>query len=57
MAVRVNTTDLQNAFGKDLAAKLNLYVKSGIREYWVVDLEIKIRYYALAPLLFICGVI
>jgi Uma2 family endonuclease len=27
--------------GKDLAAKLNLYMKSGIREYWVVDLERK----------------
>jgi Uma2 family endonuclease len=25
--------------GKDLAIKLNLYMKSGIREYWVVDLE------------------
>ena len=27
--------------GKDLAAKLNLYMKSGVREYWVVDLERK----------------
>ena len=27
--------------GKDMAAKLNLYMKSGIREYWVVDLEKK----------------
>lgn len=27
--------------GKDMAAKLNLYMKSGVREYWVVDLEKK----------------
>ncbi|HWP96578.1 MAG TPA: type II toxin-antitoxin system prevent-host-death family antitoxin [Syntrophomonadaceae bacterium] len=25
--------------GKDMAAKLNLYMKSGISEYWIVDLE------------------
>jgi len=25
--------------GKDMAAKLNLYMKSGVREYWIVDLE------------------
>lgn len=25
--------------GKDLAAKLNLYMKSGVLEYWVVNLE------------------
>jgi prevent-host-death family protein len=28
--------------GKDMAAKLNLYMKSGVREYWVVDLERKV---------------
>jgi len=27
--------------GKDLAAKLNLYMKSGVPEYWVVNLENK----------------
>ncbi len=27
--------------GKDMAVKLNLYMKSGVREYWVVDLERK----------------
>jgi prevent-host-death family protein len=27
--------------GKDMAAKLNLYMKSGVQEYWVVDLERK----------------
>lgn len=27
--------------GKDLAAKLNLYMKSGVLEYWVVNLENK----------------
>lgn len=27
--------------GKDMAIKLNLYMKSGISEYWVVDLENK----------------
>jgi prevent-host-death family protein len=27
--------------GKDMAAKLNLYMKSGVREYWVVDLQKK----------------
>lgn len=27
--------------GKDMAAKLNLYMKSGVLEYWIVDLESK----------------
>ena len=27
--------------GKDMVAKLNLYMKSGVREYWIVDLEKK----------------
>ncbi|HBE77255.1 MAG TPA: prevent-host-death protein [Firmicutes bacterium] len=27
--------------GKDMVIKLNLYMKSGIREYWIVDLESK----------------
>jgi len=27
--------------GKDLAAKLNLYMKSGVLEYWVVNAENK----------------
>ena len=27
--------------GKDLAAKLNLYMKSGISEYWIVDFQSK----------------
>lgn len=27
--------------GKDLATKLNLYMKSGVREYWIVDLNKK----------------
>lgn len=25
--------------GKDMVAKLNLYMKSGVQEYWVIDLE------------------
>lgn len=27
--------------GKDMAAKLNLYMKSGVLEYWIVDVESK----------------
>ncbi len=27
--------------GKDMATKLNLYMKSGVAEYWLVDLEAK----------------
>jgi prevent-host-death family protein len=27
--------------GKDMVAKLNLYLKSGVREYWIVDLKEK----------------
>ena len=27
--------------GKDIVAKLNLYMKSGVSEYWVIDLESK----------------
>jgi prevent-host-death family protein len=36
--------------GKDLAAKLNLYMKSGVLEYWVVNLENKsILQYFFSP--------
>jgi len=36
--------------GKDLAAKLNLYMKSGVPEYWVVNLENKsILQYSFSP--------
>jgi len=36
--------------GKDLAAKLNLYMKSGVLEYWVVNLENKnILQYSFSP--------
>lgn len=35
--------------GKDLAAKLHLYQKSGVREYWIVNLENKsILYYSFS---------
>jgi Uma2 family endonuclease len=27
--------------GKDMAIKLNLYLKSGVAEYWIIDLESK----------------
>jgi Uma2 family endonuclease len=36
--------------GKDMVLKLNLYMKSGIREYWVVDLDSKsIWQYSFSP--------
>lgn len=36
--------------GKDLAAKLNLYMKSGVLEYWVVNLEnMSILQYVFSP--------
>lgn len=36
--------------GKDMAIKLNLYMKSGIEEYWVVNLESKtILQYSFSP--------
>ncbi|MEA4925425.1 MAG: type II toxin-antitoxin system prevent-host-death family antitoxin [Syntrophomonadaceae bacterium] len=36
--------------GKDLAAKLNLYMKSGVLEYWVVNLENKsVLQYSFSP--------
>ncbi len=36
--------------GKDMVVKLNLYMKSGIQEYWVVDLEKKnILQYSFSP--------
>ncbi|HBF39517.1 MAG TPA: prevent-host-death protein [Firmicutes bacterium] len=36
--------------GKDMVVKLNLYMKSGIREYWVADLENKsIFQYSFSP--------
>ena len=36
--------------GKDMAAKLNLYMKSGVREYWIVDAEAKsITRYSFSP--------
>jgi Uma2 family endonuclease len=36
--------------GKDMVLKLNLYMKSGVAEYWVVDLEQKnLTQYAFSP--------
>ena len=36
--------------GKDLAAKLNLYMKSGVLEYWVINLENRsILQYSFSP--------
>lgn len=36
--------------GKDMVTKLNLYMKSGVREYWIVDLaEQSITHYAFSP--------
>ncbi|MDD3270189.1 MAG: Uma2 family endonuclease, partial [Syntrophomonadaceae bacterium] len=36
--------------GKDMAIKLSLYMKSGIKEYWVVNLENKsILQYSFSP--------
>lgn len=36
--------------GKDCATKLNLYMRSGIKEYWIVDLERKtVHLYAFTP--------
>ncbi|MEN6325337.1 MAG: Uma2 family endonuclease, partial [Syntrophomonas sp.] len=40
----------QSTKGKDMVVKLNLYMKSGIKEYWVVDLEKKsILQYSFSP--------
>ncbi|MEN6327883.1 MAG: type II toxin-antitoxin system prevent-host-death family antitoxin [Syntrophomonas sp.] len=40
----------QSTKGKDMVVKLNLYMKSGIQEYWVVDLEKKsILQYSFSP--------
>lgn len=36
--------------GKDMAAKLNLYMKSGVAEYWMVSIESKcIHQYSFTP--------
>jgi Uma2 family endonuclease len=36
--------------GKDMVIKLNLYMKSGVREYWVVDLDSKsVWQYSFSP--------
>ncbi|HEX3043712.1 MAG TPA: type II toxin-antitoxin system prevent-host-death family antitoxin [Bacillota bacterium] len=36
--------------GKDMVTKLNLYMKSGVREYWIIDLENKgIIQYSFSP--------